>query len=625
MTGHQLDDCLSVRDGALYVEECAAQDLAERFGTPLHLVSEDQLRRNARRFKEAFASRWPGDFLLLPSIKANPSLALRRILADEGTGCDVFGAGELEAALRTGTDPARISLNGPMKDDALLERAIGEGVRITVDSRAELDRAAATAARLGKRAHVRLRFRPDLVGFDQPSEMSPEGLSIRDAVQRYKAGIPTEDILAISESEIRDPNLDHAGIHFHLGRHSADPAIWSAAIDSLAELLERLRTQWGGWTPRELDLGGGYPTPRDPFGRRLPLRADAPARAPELEAYAETICTRLADRLDGIGIAPGDILLELEPGRALYADAGVHLATIGNVKRQTEPRRLVWVETDSSDAYLPDVNLELNRWTCLPVRNAAAEASMVADVTGRTCALDVIVPDAELPAVEAGDVVAFLDTGAYQDAGASNFNALPRPGTALVSGDGAELIRRHETLDEVFARDLIPARLRDGGLEHDRADAWRARGLDHVSVTSGDLDRSLAFYCDLLGLELRARGEAEGSSEFEITGILDAKVRWADLSMAHGQVVELIEYAEPAGTPSRPEPNDPGATHIALRVPDADAAYERLRQAGVSIRSVPTTIHEPGAWDGARAFYASDPDGVIVELIQLPQGTSSSP
>jgi catechol 2,3-dioxygenase-like lactoylglutathione lyase family enzyme len=188
----------------------------------------------------------------------------------------------------------------------------------------------------------------------------------------------------------------------------------------------------------------------------------------------------------------------------------------------------------------------------------------------------------------------------------------------LVSGDGAELIRRHETLDDVFGRDLIPARLRDDGVELDRADAWRASGLDHVSVTSGDLDRSLAFYCDLLGLELRARGEAEGSSEFEITGIRDAKVRWADLQLPHGQVVELTEYAEPAGTPSRPEPNDPGATHIALRVPDADAAYERLREAGVSVRSEPTTIHEPGAWDGARAFYASDPDGVIVELIQWP-------
>jgi diaminopimelate decarboxylase len=503
-----------------------------------------------------------------------------------------------------------------MKGDALLERAIRAGVRITLDSRAELGRTAAAAARLGTRATIRFRFRPDLVGHDEPSEMSPQGASVRDATQRYKAGIPTEDLLAITGTDIRDPNLDVVGVHLHLGRHSADPAIWTSAIDALAELLARLRESWGGWVPRELDLGGGFPAPRDPFGRALPQRADAPPRSPGVDAYAEAACEHLAERLHGLGIAPDEIQLEIEPGRALYADAGIHLATVGNVKRQTEPMPLMWVQTDSSDAYLADVNLEFNRWTCLPVASAQAPPSIVADVTGRTCALDVIVPDAELPPLEVGDVLAFLDTGAYQDAGATNFNALPRPGTALVTGDSAELIRRHETIDDVFARDLIPERLRGRSPAMDGPAGWRARGLDHVSVTSGDLDRSLAFYCGLLGLELRARGEAEGSSEFEITGIPDASVRWADLQLPHGQVLELIEYVEPPGTPSRPRTNDPGATHISLRVADIDATYGRLREANVSVRSEPVTITSPGAWNGARAFHAADPDGVTVELIQ---------
>ncbi len=476
-------ECLSIRDGELCIEGCSAESLAERFGTPLYVVSEDQLRRNTGRFRAAFGERWPGDLLVLPSIKANSCLALRHILSDEGTGCDVFGVSELEAALRTGTDPHTISLNGPMKDDALLERAIGLGVRITLDSRAELERTAAAAARLARRAHVRFRFRPDLVGLDQPSEMSPDGLSIRDAVQRYKAGIPTEDLLAIDAAEVADPNLDVAGIMFHLGRHSADPALWGHAVDALSGMLERLRDLWAGWIPRELDIGGGFPAPRDPFGRRLALRADAPPRSPGIDEYAEAVCPRLAVALSRIGIAPEEIQLQVEPGRALYADAGIHLATVGNVKRQTEPVPLAWVETDSSDAYLADVNLEYNRWTCIPARNPDAPVTIVADITGRTCALDVIVPDAQLPEVEVGDVLAFLDTGAYQDVGATNFNALPRPGTALVSGATAELIRRHETIDEVFARDLVPERLR-GAANGDQG--WRATGLDHFSITSGE-------------------------------------------------------------------------------------------------------------------------------------------
>jgi diaminopimelate decarboxylase len=608
----RLDECLSVRAGALYVEDCAATDLAHRFGTPLYVISEDQLRRNARRFTGAFSARWPGGFRLLPSIKANSALALRRILTEEGTGCDVFGPNELEAALRTGTDPRAISLNGPMKDEALLGRAIAAGVRITLDSRAELERTAAVAARVGTRAHIRLRCRPDLAGRGEPSEMSPAGASVRDAFERYKAGIPTEDLFAIGAAEVGDPNLDLAGLMLHVGRHSSDPAVWEAAIDALAAMVERLRAAWGGWTPREIDLGGGFPAPRDPFGRLLAQRREAPATSPGAEDYADAICARMGAQLERLGIDPAAVLLEVEPGRGLYADAGIHLATVGNVKRQTEPAPLTWVETDSSDAYLPDVNLEFNRWTCIAAGDANAPATLVADVTGRTCALDVIVPDATLPPVEPGDVLAFLDTGAYQDAGASNFNALGRPATALVAGGEAELIRRHETIDDVFARDLIPERLRGSAADG----AGRATGLDHVSVTSGDLDRSLAFYRDLLGLTVRGRGDGLGADELAVTGVAGASARWADLELARGQVLELIEYLTPRGTPSTLNPNDPGATHISLRVDDVDATFARLREAGVEVRSEPVTISEPGAWEGVRCFYASDPDGVTVELIQ---------
>jgi diaminopimelate decarboxylase len=615
----RIDDCLSVRGGRLAIEELDAGELAARFGTPLYVVSEDQLRRNARRYRAAFAERWPGPFRLLPSIKANSCLALRRILTEEGVGCDTFGPGELEAALRSGVPPEEISLNGPMKDSELLERAVARGVRITLDSVVELELARDAARRVGKPAHVRFRIRPDLVGFDEPSEMSAAPISIRLAVHRYKAGIPTEDLLAVDPALIRDPDLDVAGIMLHFGRHGPDPRIWAAAVDSMAQILAELDRAWGGWKPREFDIGGGYPSPRDPVARTLEIRADAPAQSPPAEDYAEAICNRLSERLLEAGIDPGQSLLEVEPGRAMYADAGIHLATVRHVKRQTEPVAQTWVETDSSDAYLGDVNLEHNLWTCLPVARPLAERVLTADVTGRTCAADIIIPDAELPEVGAGDVVAFLDTGAYQEVTATNFNALPRPGTVLVHGAEAETIRRAETIADVFARDVVPKRLEGTGADGNgaRADgAWRARGLDHVSVTSGDIDRSLGFYCDLLGLELRDRGEAMGVDELEIVGLPDASVRWADIELPHGQVVELIEYMTPRGEPLAANINDPGAFHISFRVDDVDAVHRRLVEAGVAVRSDPVEVTEEGAWNGARCFYATDPDGVTVELIE---------
>jgi diaminopimelate decarboxylase len=588
----QLDECLSVGDGRLFVEGCDAGALADRFGTPLYVVSEDQLRRRARSFGSAFGAAWPhGPVRVLPSIKANYALALRAVLSDEGLGCDAFGAGELEAALRAGTPPALISLNGSSKDRALIERAVALGVRVTADSVTELRVASEVAERLGRSAVVRVRVRPELTAA-APSDLFGDPVSVAEAVARYKPGIPTAELLAVHPRDFR--GVDVVGVMFHIGRHGADPGLWAEAIGSLARILAALRDAWGGWEPAEIDVGGGFPLPRDPTGRTLARRVDAPA-PPPLEHFAEAIGGALERELRAVGIEPAGRALEVEPGRALYGDAGVHLTCVLGIKREGERG---WIETDSSEAFLPDGLLEHNRWTVLSTARVGAPVSVVADVVGRSCTFDVIAGDAELPAVEVGDVLAVLDTGAYQDAGASNFNAMPRPATVLVHGAEAEVVRRAETVGDVFARDAVPARLGGGGV----------RGLDHVSVACSDLDRSLAFYRDLLGLPLRDRGAGSAGAVGEILGTGDAQVEWADLALPDGRVLELLRL--PGGPPSA------GSGHFALGVAEAESVHRRLRDAGVPLRSEPVTIDDDGDWKGARCFYAEDPDGTVVELIE---------
>ena len=511
----RLDECLSIRDGELFIEGCRTLELARRFGTPLHVVSEDQLRRNARRLESAFASRWPGELLLLPSIKANSSLALRRILTDEGTGCDVFGPGELEAALRAGTGPERISLNGPMKDEALLERAIREGVRITLDSRAELSRTAAAAARLGKRRRSACGFVPTSSGSTQPSEMSPDGASVRDAIQRYKAGIPTEDILAIGAAEIARPQPRRStGIHFHLGRHSTDPAIWSAAIDGAVRAPGASCAHAGtAGLPRELDVGRrlsgparpvrpvrspSAPTlPRGPSGRRV-RRCDLPAA-----------CRRPRGARDRSRRA---IRLEIEPGRALYADAG-HPPGDGGQRQAPDGAGAADLGGDRLLRRLPaDVNLELNRWTCLPVMNAAADG----DDHGRHHRPDLRARrDRPRRRAAAGR--------ARRRARVSRHRRLPGRAARRTSTRCRARARRssaapsradpppRDPRGRLRARPDPGAPARRAGCGG-RPQRLAATGIDHVSVTCGDLDRSLGFYCDLLGLELRARGDAEAAS-----------------------------------------------------------------------------------------------------------------
>lgn len=605
------DDCLSVREGQLLMDEVVLSELAERFGTPLYVVSEGQLRANARAVIAAFSERWTeGPVLVMPSIKANLSLALRQILTQEGTGCDTFGPGELDAALGADIDPERISLNGSTKDADLLERAVGAGVRITLDSLAELELVRELARAAGTVAQVRLRLRPYLE-IDEPTELLADPVPIRIATQVYKPGIPTEQVLAIPRATIEAPELEVRGVMAHIGRQGRDPAIWAELARWIAEQVGELSARWGGWRPREIDLGGGFPVPRDPFGGadRAAEDIDRPL-APSLGDYAEAIVGGLREGLATAGVDATGIQLEVEPGRSLYGNAGLHLARVRHVKAQGEPMPYRWVETDTSEIFLADVVFEHNRWNAVIANRADEDPSQTADVVGLSCNPDVIVPQAELPEVATGDVVAFLDTGAYQDANASNFNALQRPATVLVNDGDAEVIKRGETIADVFDRDRIPDRLRTA------RGHGRVRGLDHVSVSSGDLDRSLGFYSELLGIPVMQRGEAEGAEVGAITGLGDGKVRFADLDLGDGRVLELLEFTSPACPPVRAEFHHPGSGHLSLRVASAEDMHATLSNAGIAIRSRPVELTEPGYWHGAKCFYTVDPDGVTVEIIE---------
>jgi catechol 2,3-dioxygenase-like lactoylglutathione lyase family enzyme len=144
------------------------------------------------------------------------------------------------------------------------------------------------------------------------------------------------------------------------------------------------------------------------------------------------------------------------------------------------------------------------------------------------------------------------------------------------------------------------------------------RGLDHVAVTSEDLERSLDFYRDLLGIPVLDRGESAVHYLGEITGFEGARLRWADLDLGHSQVLELLHYVDPQGERLSQRTNDPGSAHIGLAVDDLAAMHKALIAAGVVVRSEPVTIDEPGGWGGVRCLYAVDPDGVTIELVERP-------
>lgn len=263
-----------------------------------------------------------------------------------------------------------------------------------------------------------------------------------------------------------------------------------------AHVVGELSRAWGGWQPQELDIGGAYPSKRDPHNKEMarsefvltalayPLMVGlrglgttayhgvmskvlalitsehTPKPPPTIEDFARVDTTTLREELRRNGVRTEGVRLQIEPGRWLYGDTAVHLARVMVVKRQRKPIPYAWVLTDTTYFFLAGGTFEHSRFPYLAADRADAPRTLAADIVGHSCFADIIVLGGHLPEVEQGDVIAFLETGAYQEGSASNFNALPRPASVLVHGEDAEVIKRAETVDDVWARDVVPERLR---------------------------------------------------------------------------------------------------------------------------------------------------------------------
>jgi len=492
-----IDDCLSKRNGHLFVEGCDAVDLIAEFGSPLFVVSEDQLRRNVRRFQTAFQEGWPdGPVEVLPAAKANWITAVQRVLAQEGCGCDTYSPGELSIALEAGFPPERISVNGVPKEAEHIRRSIDAGARITIDSIEEVDLIERAAAELDTVAKVRLRLKPALPGFTDHTDFVAEGLVPTDiAAIVYKGGLVFDQIMKIGPRLLRMKNVELVGFHEHHGRHNRSTRYWQEQMRAFAAEIGKVCRALGGYQPREIDIGGGFAVPRDPFNAATDYSAPAQLAAlfalskglsrlgaerryrvlsraidtmvtepnqtpaPSIEEYAAACTRTLREELPAHGISTSGLTLQLEPGRSIHGNSGIHLTTVKNLKRMESPIKWHMVVVDSTEFWFTGGRYEHHLHHYLFANKADAPMTDKADIIGRSCYGDRLMPLVRIPRVEVGDILALFDTGAYQEVSMSNFNAMPRPATVLVTGDRAAVVRRRETEEDVRRRDEMPEHL----------------------------------------------------------------------------------------------------------------------------------------------------------------------
>ncbi|MFB8202581.1 diaminopimelate decarboxylase [Kitasatospora purpeofusca] len=416
-------------NGDLLIGGVGLAEAADRFGTPLYVLDEQEFRSRARAFRRALPTAE-----VFYAAKAFLCSAVVDWAADEGLGLDVCSAGELRLAAAAGFPPERILLHGNAKtpEELRLARRLRVG-RIVVDGAAEIPRLAALAvADAPQRVLVRVL----------PGVAAGHHRAVRTGVDGQKFGFRIDggDAADAVARILGQPGLRLTGLHCHLGSQITEAGPYLAAVDRLVELLAGIRDRHGVELP-ELDLGGGY-------GVRY-LTGDAEL---DPERFAAELTARLAAGCAEHGLAVPSLLVE--PGRAIAAPAGVALYRVLSVKRGTDGRAFAAVDGGMSDN--PRPALYGSAYQVRTVGRPTDGPTATFDVVGRHCeAGDVLVHGATLPAdLRPGDLLAVPAAGAYQLSMASGYNLVGRPPVAAVRDGRLRLLIRRETVEDLRAREV---------------------------------------------------------------------------------------------------------------------------------------------------------------------------
>ena len=401
-------------DAQLMLEDVALAPLAQAYGTPLFVYSQQAMLDALADYQQGFAGRHA---LICYAMKANSSLAILQTFAQAGCGFDIVSGGELERALRAGATPKNMIFSGVGKTAAEMQRALEVGIGcFNVESEAELVQLNHVATSMGVKAPVSLRVNPDVDAKTHPY--------ISTGLKGNKFGIAHEHALAAYATAAKLPGLKVVGIDCHIGSQITEPGPFLDAMDRVLDLVAQIEAQ--GITLEHIDFGGGL---------GIDYHDDAPPSA-------TTVWHQLLAKMDARGYGQRKIVIE--PGRSLVGNAGVCI-TQALYFKPTDSKNFLIVDAAMND--LPRPAMYEAYHSVVPLHHKP-EPGMLMDIVGPVCESgDWLARDRTL-AVQAGDLLAVCSAGAYCMSMSSNYNSRGRAAEVMVKGSAHQLIRERESIDD---------------------------------------------------------------------------------------------------------------------------------------------------------------------------------
>ena len=409
-------DFFQYKNDRLYAENLPVQQLAEQFGTPLYVYSRATLERHWRAFDSALGEH---PHLICFAVKSCSNIGVLSVMAKLGSGFDIVSQGELERVLAAGGDPSKVVFSGVAKSREEIMRGLEVGIRcFNVESLSELKHINLIAGEMGKIAPISLRVNPDVDAHTHPY--------ISTGLKENKFGISADEARAAYQFAATLPNVKITGMDCHIGSQFTELQPFLDATDRLILLMEQLKQD--GIKLQHLDLGGGL---------GVTYHAET---APHPSDYAKALLEKLKNYQE--------LEIILEPGRAISANAGILVAKVQYLK-SNENRNFAITDTGMNDMIRPA--LYEAYMNIIEVDRTLVREKAVYDVVGPVCETSDFLGKQRELAIAEGDFIAQRSAGAYGASMSSNYNSRPRTAEVLVDGEQAYLIRRRESVRELWA------------------------------------------------------------------------------------------------------------------------------------------------------------------------------
>jgi len=413
-------DFFQYKNEQLYVEDLPVKQLAEEFGTPLYIYSRATLERHWHAFDSALGKH---PHLICYAVKANSNIGILNVMAKLGSGFDIVSQGELERVLAADGEASKVVFSGVAKSRAEIMRALEVGIRcFNVESVAELHHINQIAGEMGKIAPISLRVNPDVDAHTHPY--------ISTGLKENKFGVSVDEAREVYKLAATLPHVKITGMDCHIGSQLTELQPFLDATDRLIRLIEQL--QEDGITLKHLDLGGGLGV------------TYTDERPPHPSDYAAALLNKLKDYKD--------LEIILEPGRAIAANAGILVAKVQYLK-SNESRNFAITDTGMNDMIRPA--LYEAYMNIIEIDRTLGREKAIYDVVGPVCETSDFLGKQRELAIAEGDYIAQRSAGAYGASMSSNYNSRPRTAEVLVDGNKAHLIRRRESLSELWALESI--------------------------------------------------------------------------------------------------------------------------------------------------------------------------